>query len=71
MELINLNIASLINSREAKRVVLIQAVEDENNPESPINLDMLENDIYEATYKSLIYPEIHLTDANKTEHDNS
>ena len=32
---------------------------------------MMENEIYEATYKDSIYPSIHLTDSGKTEHDNS
>ena len=35
-----------------KRVMLNQAVEDGNDPEAPIKLDMLENDIDEAIYKT-------------------
>ena len=30
-------------------------MEDENNQEASSNMDMMENDIYEATYKALIY----------------
>ena len=32
---------------------------------------MLENDIYESTYKASIDPEIHLTNAKKIEHENA
>ena len=34
--------------------MMTQAVEDGNDPEAPINLDMLKNDIDEATYKASI-----------------
>ena len=68
--LFNLDSARLSKEREAKRVILNQEVEDGNDPEAPIKLDMLENEIYEATYKASIDTEIHLTDANKIEHNN-
>ena len=42
-----------------------------NDPESPIKIYMTENEIDEATYKASIDPEIHLTDAKKTEHYNT
>ena len=65
MELLSLQSARLSEAREAKRVIPTQEVEDENNPEAPIKLDMLENEIDEATYKASIDPEIHLMDAQK------
>ena len=34
-------------------------------------MDMLENEIDAETYKASIYPEIHLTYSEKTEHDNA
>ena len=36
--------------------MLTQGVEDGNDQEAPINLAMLENEIYEATYKASINP---------------
>ena len=51
--------------------MLTQAMEDGNDPESPIKLAMLENMITEATYKASIDPEIHLTDDDKKEHNNA
>ena len=71
MELINLQSARISVARESKKVMMTQAVEYGNDPETPINLDMMENEIYEATYKASIYPSINLTDAEKTENGNS
>ena len=51
--------------------MLNQLVEDGNYKESPIKLDILENQMDEATNKASIHPEIHLMDDEKTEHDNS
>ena len=68
--LLNLHSARLSESREAKRVMLTQTVEDGHDLESPISMDMLENYINGATYKASIDPEIYLMDAKKTEHDN-
>ena len=70
MELINLQSARLIKENKVKRSMMNQELEDGNDPEAPIKLDMLENEIYEATYKASIDTEIHLTYANKIEHDN-
>ena len=50
--------------------MLTQEVEDGNDSEAPIKMAMLENEIYEATYKVSIDPEIHLTDDERIEHDN-
>ena len=71
MELINIQITRLSEARESKRVILDQAVEYGNDPEAPINLDMTEHEIYEATYKASIDSETHLTNYYKTEHDNA
>ena len=70
VKIINFQSVRLSEEREAKRAMLTQAVEDGNEPEEPINLDMLENKIDKATYKASIDPEIHLTYADKTEQDN-
>ena len=51
--------------------MLNQAVEYSNEPEVLIDLTFLINKINEATYKVSIDPEIHLTDAEKAEHDNA
>ena len=67
----NLQIARLSEAREANIVMLNQAVEDGNYPETPIMLAIMENDIDEAIFKTSIDLEIHLTDAEKTEHDNA
>ena len=69
--LFNLDSARLSKEREAKRVILNQEVEDGNDPEAPIKMAILENDIDEAIYKTSIDLAIHLTDAEKTEHDNA
>ena len=50
--------------------MLTQAAEDGNDPEAPIKMAILEYEIYETTYKALINSEIHLTNAEKTEHEN-
>ena len=71
MELINLHSARLSEAREEKRVMLTQSVEDRNDPEAPIRMAILENNIDEVTHKDSIDPEIHLTDADKTEHENA
>ena len=63
MELLNLHSARLGEAREANRFILNQAVEDDNEPEAQINMAMIENEIDETTYKTSIYPLIHLTDA--------
>ena len=44
---------------------------DGNDPEAPINLDILENEVDEATYKASINPAINQTDAKKIEHNNA
>ena len=49
MELINLQSARLSEAREAKIVILTKAVEDGNDPEVPIRMAMMENEIDEAT----------------------
>ena len=56
MELLNLHSARQSDAREVKRVVLPQTVEDGNDLESPIKLNILENEIDEATYKASIDP---------------
>ena len=71
MGLLKLQSTRLREAREAKKVVLTQVVEYGNNPEAPINLDGMENDIYEATYKASIDPEIYLMYYEKIEHDNA
>ena len=71
VEILNIESKRLSESREVRRVMLNQAVECGNYPESHIKLAILENEIYEATYKASIDLEIHLTDAEKTEHDNA
>ena len=45
VELLNLRSARVSKSREAKRGMLNQAEEDGNEPEAPINIEILENDI--------------------------
>ena len=70
VEVLSLQSVRISEAREANRVMLNQAVEDGNDPEAPINLAMLENEIDRATYKASIDPAIHLTGAKKTEHDN-
>ena len=70
MELINLQSERISEERE-KIFMLTQAVEYGDEPESLIKLAMLENEIDEATYKASIDPEIHLTDSEKTKHDNA
>ena len=69
VKIINFQSVRLSEEREAKRAMLTQAVEDGNEPEEPINLDVLENKIDKATYKDSIDPEIYLTDTKKTEYD--
>ena len=44
---------------------MTHAVEDGKDPEAPINLAVLENDIYEETYKASIDPNNCLTDSEK------
>ena len=56
MELLNLHSARLSEAREAKIVVLTQAVEDGNYPEALGKLAMLKNKIDESTYKSSVDP---------------
>ena len=41
IELLNLQIARLSEEREAKIVMLTEVVEDNNNPEAPINMAIL------------------------------
>ena len=71
METLNLNNARLSEARESNRFMLSQEVEDGNGPEAPIKLAVLENNIYEATYKASIDPEINPADGNKREYVNS
>ena len=71
MEILNLCSAMLNEAREANRVIMNQAVENRNDPKAPIKMDMLENEIYESTYKASIDPEIHLTYSEKIEHNNT
>ena len=52
VELLNLQNARLSEARESKRGMMTQAVEYGNDPEAPVKLSMLENEIYEATYKA-------------------
>ena len=69
MELLNLHIARLSEAREENKVMLTQEVQEGNDPEARINMAMMENEIDEATYKASIDPEIHVTDAKKTQHN--
>ena len=49
--------------------MLTHSVQYVNDSESPIKMAILEEDIYEATYKASIDPEINLTDDKKTEYE--
>ena len=71
VELLEIHSARLSEAREVKRVMIVQEVKDGNDSEAPIKLSMMENEIKEATYKDSIYPEIHLTYPDKTEHENA
>ena len=71
MEILNIQSARLSEARKAKKVILTQEVEDGNEPESPIKLNRLENDIDGKIYKDTIDPTIHLIDTKKTEHENA
>ena len=45
--------------------MLTRALEDGNDPEVPVNMAILENEIDEATCKSSTNPAIHIMDAEK------
>ena len=49
VEILNLKSARISEAIKVKKVMMTQTVEYMNDPESPINLAMLENEIYEAT----------------------
>ena len=46
VELLNLQSTVLSDGREEKRDMMVQSVEDGNNPEAPINMEILENDMH-------------------------
>ena len=57
VELLNLQSEMISEAKNSKRVIMTQAVEDGKDPEEPINMAVLENDINEANYKASINPE--------------
>ena len=57
----------LIKPREVKLQFLEGSVQRQEEEKSPVNMEMLINDIYEMTYQATVEPDIKLNENEKTQ----